>query len=121
MRPLIKINGVYSINGRLSFHSGKSENPTIGTYEDWYMINVMTSTHPMHFHLINFQVIKILTLRKTSGGCTLYELDFLIEAIKAESGTSFMKDVKYFPDQNDLRNVNYNTLCMDMETLYKSD
>ena len=116
----MKINGIYSINGRIDFHSGKSENPTIGTYEDWYLINTMTGTHPMHFHLINFQVIKILTLRKTSGGCTLYELDFLIEAITARSGTSFLKNLKYFPDQRDLRNVDYNALCMDMATLYGS-
>lgn len=83
MRPLMIINGIFTINGRLDFHAGKSENPTIGTYEDWYLINLFGGAHPIHVHLINFQVVKILTLRKTSGGCNVYELDFIVAAMKA--------------------------------------
>ena len=37
--------------------SGRSDNPKIGTTEDWYFINTMDSVHPIHVHLINFQII----------------------------------------------------------------
>lgn len=73
MRPLTRPNNIFAINGRESFHEGKSENPTIGTYEDWYIINTFSSGHPIHIHLINFQVVKTLSLRLVSS-CTLYEL-----------------------------------------------
>jgi FtsP/CotA-like multicopper oxidase with cupredoxin domain len=56
MRPLLSINGIMTINGRTDFHGGKSEDPTIGTVEDWYIINAMNLGHPIHFHLVNFQV-----------------------------------------------------------------
>lgn len=85
MRPLIMVNSpkvFFSINGRFDFHAGKSENPTIGTYEDWYLINTMDEDHPIHVHLINFQVVKVLNLRLTpSKTCTIYEIDFLAKAM----------------------------------------
>jgi len=34
-----------------------TETPTVGTIEDWVYINVTGDTHPMHSHLVNFQVI----------------------------------------------------------------
>lgn len=115
MRPLMSISRIFSINGRTDFHHGRSENPTIGTYEDWYLINTMGGAHPIHVHLINFQVIKILSLRKTSNECTLYELDFIVEAMK--TGSDFLNNLKYFPDPNDLRNINYTAICADKSSV----
>jgi hypothetical protein len=34
----------------------------------------------MHFHLINFQVIKQYSLKIIDAGCTLYELDYFRES-----------------------------------------
>ena len=34
-----------------------TETPTIGTIEDWVYINLTGDTHPMHTHLVTFQVI----------------------------------------------------------------
>jgi spore coat protein A, manganese oxidase len=39
------------------FDMGASDNPKIGTIEDWYFINTLFEAHPIHFHLINFQVV----------------------------------------------------------------
>jgi spore coat protein A, manganese oxidase len=34
-----------------------TETPKAGTSEDWYYINLTGDTHPMHMHLVTFQVI----------------------------------------------------------------
>lgn len=61
----------------MMFDQGKSENPQIGTVEDWYLINGNTGIpHPFHVHLINFQMVKeyVLKVFNTSQGseCTYY-------------------------------------------------
>jgi spore coat protein A len=35
-----------------------SETPKVGTVEDWYYINLTGDTHPMHTHLVPFQVVR---------------------------------------------------------------
>jgi spore coat protein A len=35
-----------------------TETPTVGTVEDWYYINLTEDTHPMHTHLVTFQVVR---------------------------------------------------------------
>jgi spore coat protein A len=44
------------ING-LRFDEAPTENPRAGTIEDWVYINVTGDTHPMHSHLVTFQVV----------------------------------------------------------------
>ena len=34
-----------------------TETPTVGTVEDWVYINLTGDTHPMHTHLVTFQVV----------------------------------------------------------------
>lgn len=34
-----------------------SENPRLGSIEVWQLINLALSTHPIHLHLVNFQVL----------------------------------------------------------------
>jgi spore coat protein A, manganese oxidase len=45
-----------NLNG-LHFEDPITETPKVGTVEDWIYINVTGDTHPMHTHLITFQVI----------------------------------------------------------------
>lgn len=44
------------INGRV-FDDPVDEAPLAGTIEDWSFVNVSADTHPIHIHLINFQVM----------------------------------------------------------------
>ncbi|SEM92302.1 multicopper oxidase family protein [Paenibacillus sp. OV219] len=34
-----------------------SENPALGSIEIWYLINVSPDSHPIHLHLVDFQII----------------------------------------------------------------
>jgi spore coat protein A len=45
-----------NLNG-LHFDDPTTELPTVGTIEDWVYINVTGDTHPMHVHLVQFQVM----------------------------------------------------------------
>uniref|UniRef100_A0A1J3CGV6 Spore coat protein A n=1 Tax=Noccaea caerulescens TaxID=107243 RepID=A0A1J3CGV6_NOCCA len=86
MRPLVWMGqSIFTINGRTDFHKGRSENPMVGTIEDWFMINTIFFAHPIHVHLINFEVVKELTLRTITTAdqsqCSLYELDYMIGAL----------------------------------------
>jgi spore coat protein A len=39
------------------FEDQLTETPQIGTIEDWVFINMTEDTHPMHVHLVQFQVV----------------------------------------------------------------
>jgi hypothetical protein len=79
MRPLLSLprDEKFVINGHYMFDMGASDNPKIGTIEDWYFINTLFEVHPIHFHLVNFQVVQTFTLRMVQEECTLYEVDYL--------------------------------------------
>jgi len=44
------------LNG-LRFDEAVTENPKAGTIEDWVYVNLTGDTHPMHSHLVTFQVV----------------------------------------------------------------
>jgi spore coat protein A len=46
----LNVNGVH-------FGEDATEAPTVGTVEDWVFINLTADTHPMHLHLVTFQVV----------------------------------------------------------------
>jgi spore coat protein A, manganese oxidase len=46
----LNLNGVH-------FGEDAAERPKVGTVEDWVYINLTADTHPMHTHLVTFQVI----------------------------------------------------------------
>jgi spore coat protein A len=50
-------NWVLTLNAARFIDGGPTETPTVGTIEDWYYINLTPDTHPMHTHLVTFQVI----------------------------------------------------------------
>jgi spore coat protein A, manganese oxidase len=39
------------------FEAPVTETPTVGTIEEWFYINVTGDTHPIHSHLVTFQVV----------------------------------------------------------------
>jgi spore coat protein A len=39
------------------FSPSPTETPQVGTVEDWVYINLTADTHPMHVHLVKFQVV----------------------------------------------------------------
>jgi spore coat protein A, manganese oxidase len=41
----------------LHFEDAITERPTVGTIEDWVYINMTGDTHPMHSHLVTFQIV----------------------------------------------------------------
>jgi spore coat protein A len=41
----------------LHFEAPATEMPNVGTVEDWAYVNLTGDTHPMHMHLVTFQVI----------------------------------------------------------------
>lgn len=43
--------------GGLPFDAPATELPTAGTVEDWVYVNTTADTHPIHTHLVTFQVI----------------------------------------------------------------
>jgi spore coat protein A, manganese oxidase len=45
-----------NLNG-LHFEDTITETPKVGTVEEWFYINVTGDTHPMHVHLVQFQVV----------------------------------------------------------------
>jgi FtsP/CotA-like multicopper oxidase with cupredoxin domain len=87
MRPIFKKSGAHFFNGHYDFSkNGASDNPKIGTTEDWVFISI-THRHPIHVHLINYQIIGTTTLKNysfnanaTDFHCTFYEMDYWVAA-----------------------------------------
>jgi spore coat protein A len=45
-----------NVNG-VPFDDPVTESPSVGTVEDWVYVNMTGDTHPMHMHLVTFQVV----------------------------------------------------------------
>lgn len=84
------------------FEEGQSENPKIGTTEDWYIVNNVLEQHPIHIHLINFQAIGHYSLKTTPNLCTYYQLDFFIQSnISIFQNLSFIDLCDYLLNMTD--------------------
>jgi spore coat protein A len=66
----LNLNGVHFDEGPAT------ETPKVGTVEDWVYINMTGDTHPMHTHLVTFQVI----------GRTPFDVDAFEEAYEGPHG-----------------------------------
>ena len=45
------------VNGAIAWHSPTTENPALGSTEIWEIYNATGDAHPVHLHLVNFQVL----------------------------------------------------------------
>ena len=45
------------MEGSLAWHSPTTENPALNTTEEWEIWNMTGDTHPIHLHLVHFQVL----------------------------------------------------------------
>jgi len=60
----------------LHFEEAVTEMPQVGTTEDWVYINMTGDTHPMHTHLVTFQVV----------GRTPFDVEAYEEAYETKDG-----------------------------------
>ena len=65
----LNLNGVH-------FGADATETPALGAVEDWVFVNLTADTHPMHMHLVTFQVI----------GRTPFDVDAYEEAHEGPHG-----------------------------------
>lgn len=88
MKPIFKTKTSHFFNGHYDYQqSGKTDNPKIGTTEDWVFIST-THRHPIHVHLINYQIIGSTILKNYTGfqhgpepfQCCFYEMDYWVAA-----------------------------------------
>ena len=73
----------FNINAHARHHHPDSENPQLGTVEDWTFVNLIPILpHPIHIHLITYQLVKDYELKFIADGlsvCMYYELDFFLK------------------------------------------
>ena len=48
---------VGQMEGSIAWHSPTTENPALDTTEEWEIWNVTGDAHPVHLHLVNFEII----------------------------------------------------------------
>ena len=54
-----------TLNGQ-TYNGVLTETPRVGSTEDWYFINLTPDTHPMHLHLVQFQLVKRIPFNATA-------------------------------------------------------
>jgi FtsP/CotA-like multicopper oxidase with cupredoxin domain len=54
--PTVNAAGV-SVNGALAWHEPTTENPALGSTEIWEIYNATGDAHPVHLHLVHFEVL----------------------------------------------------------------
>ena len=52
----------------MPYESPTTENPRQNTIEVWQIVNLTGDTHPIHFHLVNVQIISRQRISKTDNG-----------------------------------------------------
>jgi spore coat protein A len=54
--PTVDVNGDLA-NGTIAWHSATTENPALNTTEIWEIYNATGDAHPIHLHLVNFEIL----------------------------------------------------------------
>jgi spore coat protein A len=62
----------FKINGK-GYRDPETEQPRLGTTEIWRFINATTMTHPMHVHLVQFQVLDRQSFQRGADGKPVYD------------------------------------------------
>ena len=103
-KPVMRFDKAFSFNGHPDFHTnGKTDNPKIGTTEDWVFFSFFVN-HPIHIHLINYQVISTTPLKKCincTDGCYFSEIDYYIQAGVVKICNTTSKNGCYKEDEYD--------------------
>jgi FtsP/CotA-like multicopper oxidase with cupredoxin domain len=47
----------YTVDGAIGWHSPTTENPATGDTEEWEIYNATGDAHPVHLHLVHFEVL----------------------------------------------------------------
>jgi FtsP/CotA-like multicopper oxidase with cupredoxin domain len=68
--------------GRLEFFSPLTENPMVNDTEIWRMINLTADAHPIHLHLVSFQVIDRIPFDKEAY--TVAQTRYLEEGVEGQ-------------------------------------
>lgn len=63
---------IFTINLHHNMEKGGVSVSQIGTVEDWYLLNMAQEVHPIHLHLVNFQIVQRYSLKTVPEGCTVY-------------------------------------------------
>jgi spore coat protein A, manganese oxidase len=80
------------------YESPVTENPLHGTTEVWEIFNITADVHPIHFHLVNVQVINRQPFQVSSLGNTQGGVNFTGPAVPAEPNeTGWKETVMMFP------------------------
>jgi len=80
------------------YDSPVTENPRSGATEVWEIFNTTADVHPMHFHLVNVQVINRQPFQVSSLGSTQGGVNFTGPATPAEPNeTGWKETVMMFP------------------------
>ena len=54
--PTVNARG-QTVNGALTWHEPTTENPRVGATEVWEIYNATVDAHPVHLHLVNFEIL----------------------------------------------------------------
>ena len=54
--PTVDVSG-NTVNGALTWHLPITENPALGSTEVWEIYNTTGDAHPVHVHLVNFEIL----------------------------------------------------------------
>ncbi len=66
------------VNGAIAWHSPTTENPGLNTTEIWEIYNATGDAHPVHLHLVNFEILR----RRT------YTADLIEQPVLQHNGTA---------------------------------
>jgi FtsP/CotA-like multicopper oxidase with cupredoxin domain len=56
-QPYIDAGLVGQMEGAIAWHSPTTENPALNSTEEWETWNVTGDAHPVHLHLVNFEIL----------------------------------------------------------------
>lgn len=81
-------NSKWDSNGMMTPGHGETELPTEGTTELWQIINTTADAHPLHLHLVQFQLVSRQAYN-TTRFTEVYESSFSSGAFQPASGPPF--------------------------------
>jgi FtsP/CotA-like multicopper oxidase with cupredoxin domain len=56
--PIVNPETGKPFEGAIAWHSPTTENPALGSTEEWEIYNATEDAHPVHLHLVNFEVLE---------------------------------------------------------------